>query len=338
MSARRWMIACIGVVTTVGLAAAQEGSASGPEITEGIVTAPPAEVWRVFATPEGFKRLGVAQCDLDLRVGGLIRTHYDAKGVLGDEGTIQNEILSFEPGRMLSIRIRKPPKGFPFSEATWKETWSVITLTDLGDGRTHVRLAGLGYPDTDEGRKMREFFRAGNAWVFSFLKKHYDAAAPAPASRAHPDNPLTPITLDVVVERPRADVWAAFTTGAGWKRFFGVEAEIEHRPGGKFEILFGADAPPGQRGSEGCTVLSFVPQEMFSFTWSAPPKFERARKLHTFVVVTFEAISPSRTRVRLLHQGFAEQAALNPAHKAEWESVRTYFEAAWPKVLGALAR
>lgn len=328
-----WMAASGARVAGQGGAASLE-----PLVTEGIINASPAEVWRVFATPEGFKRLGVAQCDMDFRIGGNIRTHYGKDGVLGDEGTIHNEILAFDPERMLSIRIQKPPKRFPFEEATWKPTWSVTTLTDLGDGRTHLRLVGLGYPATDQGRKMRDFFKSGNAWVFEFLKKAYDTTAPPPAASAHPATQLSAVTHERVVARPRSEVWKALATSAGWKASFGVQATIELRPGGAFEILFSDDAPVGERGSEGCTVLSFVPEAMLSFTWNAPPKFAHARSRHTFVVIRLSAISATKTRVVLDHLGFDDQAAANPEHRAEWEATRTYFQAAWPKVLDAVAK
>jgi uncharacterized protein YndB with AHSA1/START domain len=146
------------------------------QTVESVIKAPVADVWLVFSTAEGFRKLGVAQCDFDLRLGGLIRTHYDAKGVLGDEGTIHNEILSYEPQRMISIRIKKAPQGFPFAEATWKPTWSVISLTDLGNGQTQVRITGLGYPDTEEGRKMMAFFKTGNAWTLARLQKGFEQA------------------------------------------------------------------------------------------------------------------------------------------------------------------
>lgn len=161
-----------------------------PLITQGVVKAPAAEVWKVFSTSEGFKKLGCAHCDMDLRIGGQIRSHYDPKGVLGDDGTIHNEILSYEPGHMLSIRIKKPPKGFPFAEETWKATWTVISLTDLGEGQTRVRMAGLGYPATEDGQKMRKFFDEGNAYVLKFLQSKFDAATAKPTGPAHSAKPL----------------------------------------------------------------------------------------------------------------------------------------------------
>jgi len=171
------------VALTCGIGAAADDavkpepkSGGEPVLSEGVVKAPVSEAWKVFSTAEGFKKMGVAHCELDLRIGGLIRTHYNPKGTLGDEGTIQNEILSFEFERMFSMRIKQPPKGFPFAEETWKGTWTVISLSDLGDGRTHVRIAGYGYPETDDGRKMRQFFASGNAWVLAHLQKQFDAA------------------------------------------------------------------------------------------------------------------------------------------------------------------
>ncbi len=311
-------------------------AASDTQVIEKTLRASLRDVWEAFTTAEGFKKLGVAHCDVDMRVGGLIRTHYNPKGVLGDEGTIHNEILAWEPLRMLAFRIHKPPQNFPFSEATWKSTWSVATFSDLGDGRTHIRLAGMGYPATEEGQKMRKFFEQGNQWVLDNLQRRFEESPPLPMSQAHADRPLAPILHERVVELPRADVWSLLSTAAGWKRFLGVEASIEPYPGGKFELYFVADAPAGQRGSEGCTVLSVVPEELLSYTWNAPPNFARARPRHTWVVIRLESLGPARTRVRLDHLGFAEQASKHPDEAAEWTEVRTYFQRAWGNVLTAL--
>lgn len=307
-----------------------------PAVTEAVVNAPIGEVWEVFSTAEGFKKLGVAKCDFDLRIGGEIRAHYNPAGELGDDGTIVNEILSYEPGRMLSIHIKQPPKTFPFSEQTWKNTWSVITLTDLGESRTHVRLVGYGYTDAPESQAMKTFFENGNRWVMTVLQKSFDADAPAPPASVHSDAPLSPVTHERVVELPRETVWKLLSTAAGWKTFLDVQAKIELRPGGLYEILFKPDAPAGERGAEDCHVLSYVPGEMLSFTWSAPPKYPNARKERTWVVIRLESLTPDRTRVRLDHLGFAEQASTHPDDRAQWEGTREYFQRAWGNVLDAL--
>lgn len=310
--------------------------ATGPLVHEALLEAPVAEVWEVFSTGDGFRKLGPAQAEIELSIDGRIRSHYDAQGALGDDGTIENRILAFEPERMISFRIERAPKGFPFPEAS-KRTWSVVTLTALAARRTHVRLAMLGWDASPESQKMRAFFDAGNAWTLKKLASVWDTgAAPDPAAPPHAADPLAPVVLEATVAAPRADVWRAWTTSAGWKQFFGAEARIGARPGEPFEILFDPSAPPGERGAEGCTVLSSVPGEMFSFTWNAPPKFARARAERTWVVVELEPLSAGATRVRLSHLGFAEQAAAHAGAEQEWREVRAYFSQAWPRVLGAL--
>ncbi len=80
-------------------------------VNEGVVDAPIAEVWKVGLHRRANEASGPALAQVDLRVGGLIRTRYSADGVLGEEETIENLILAYEPGRM------KPPKTFPFRDA-----------------------------------------------------------------------------------------------------------------------------------------------------------------------------------------------------------------------------
>jgi uncharacterized protein YndB with AHSA1/START domain len=313
---------------------------TGPIVAEGVVNAAPVEVWRVFSTGEGFTALGPAKADVDLRVGGMIRAHYKADGVLGDEGTIFNRILAFEPERMMALRIDKPPGGFPFMDV-YKNMWTVITLTDEGEGKTHVRCAAYGFGTDEQSQRMREFFRTGNDWTISKLRAKFDGSVtPKDIAMAHTDAPTAPLDLARVIAAPRASVFRAYTTGAGWKDFMGVEARIEPRPGGAFEVYFGpADTTPaGERGSEGCTVLSLVPGEMFSHTWNAPPKLAFARTQRTWVVVTFEELSPASTRVRLRQMGFDELAREFPEHAGEFAQTREYFRNAWARVLEELGK
>ena len=141
---------------------------------ETVIEAPIQEVWKVWSTPEGWRIAGVAKAELDFRPGGLIRTHYREDGVIGDPGTIENRVLAYEPPRMLAIQIAKPPATFPFPNA-WREPWTVITLTDRGDGTTNVRVASVGFGDDEESRKMLAFFEKGNHWTLQHIQEHFAA-------------------------------------------------------------------------------------------------------------------------------------------------------------------
>lgn len=145
-------------------------------VNEGVVNAPVEEVWKVFATSEGYKALGVSLAEVDLRVGGVIRSRYGTDGLLGDDETIETVILAYEPPTMMATRIQKPPKSFPFKEA-WKNPWTVITLVPLDGGRTMVRASSLGFGTDEESVSMRRFFERGNQQVIDNLNRHFSPKA-----------------------------------------------------------------------------------------------------------------------------------------------------------------
>ena len=146
------------------------------------------------------------------------------------------------------------------------------------------------------------------------------------------------IDAELVVSAGLEDVWHAWTTNEGAETFFSRNTNVELAIGGPYEMLFNADAPRGEQGSEGCKVLSYVPMEILSFSWGAPPKFTHARKHHTWVVVRFEDLGSNKTKVRLTHLGWDGMKTAHPAHADEWDQVYEYFSKAWPYVLDNLKK
>jgi uncharacterized protein YndB with AHSA1/START domain len=143
---------------------------------------------------------------------------------------------------------------------------------------------------------------------------------------------MTPPLLEkvVLVEASTEEVWRAWTTLEGVKRFFAPKARLDITPNGAYEILFDPEEAPGRRGSEGSRVLSFVPNMMLSFTWGAPPEFAKSRKeLAQWVVLLFEPAGERKTLVRLLELGWKQGK--------EGEQVYRYFDRAWQMVLERLA-
>lgn len=136
------------------------------------------------------------------------------------------------------------------------------------------------------------------------------------------------ITGEVIVNAARSEAWEAFTTSEGATTFFAPEAHIELRLGGPYEIYFNPAADEGSRGSEGCEVLSYLPQRMLSFSWNAPPQFPEIRKQRTFVVVQLEDAGDRKTKVSLTHAGWGQGE--------QWDRVFAYFDQAWPRVLAHL--
>ena len=138
-----------------------------------------------------------------------------------------------------------------------------------------------------------------------------------------------PDIRSLIVERSidadAMSVWADWASADGVTRWWPVpSAEIDLRIGGPFELHFSLDEPEGLRGSEGCRYLAYVPGEMISFTWNAPPHLP-LRSSNTWVVITFTPTSARSTRVRLVHTGFLVGA--------DWDDYMAYFERAWASVL-----
>ena len=168
---RAWFLLLVAVCGTAS--AADEISF----VNEGVVPAPIDEVWKVFTTSEGYKALGPALAEVDLRVGGTIRSRYRADGTLGDAETIENVILAYEPPTMIAMRIQKVPATFPFKEA-WKKPWTVTTLTpSTAARRTYASRVSVTAPTKSRSRCAASS-RPGNQQTIETLRRHFGAPAP----------------------------------------------------------------------------------------------------------------------------------------------------------------
>lgn len=141
---------------------------------------------------------------------------------------------------------------------------------------------------------------------------------------------LRTVTHSTLVHATTEEVFHAWTTSEGLHNFLGVEAHIELRVGGAYELYFMDEATVGKgnRGSEDCKILSYIPNQLLSFSWNAPPHMPDERIKHTWVVVRLREVGPQQTRVHLTHTGFGEGG--------RWDEVYEYFSAAWSRVLAAL--
>jgi uncharacterized protein YndB with AHSA1/START domain len=164
----------ITLVSLVFCLFADTGPARAGEsiVTEGVINASVAEVWKAWTTSAGLESWLAPHADIDLRIDGLMRANYDTNGVLGDAGTIENRVLAFEPERMFSIRVAKAPEKFPFKRKIG-EMWTVLYFQPTPEGKTLMRIVGLGFGSDDESQRMKEFFQQGNAYTLAQLQKKF---------------------------------------------------------------------------------------------------------------------------------------------------------------------
>jgi uncharacterized protein YndB with AHSA1/START domain len=138
------------------------------------------------------------------------------------------------------------------------------------------------------------------------------------------------IDKQVVVNATLDQAWASWTTREGIVSFFAPDANVEAKVGGAFQIYMDPAGEPGSKGADDMRFMAIQPKKMISFDWNAPPSLPEARAQRTFVVVRFEPVSDSATRVSLHHTGWGDGG--------EWDKAYAYFDRAWGNVLANLQK
>ena len=105
------------------------------------------EAWRLWTTSDGLRSWMAPVIDVELRVGGKWEASYDPQKKIGDEGNIHNEILSYVPYRMVSMRVAKFPDDYPLDQEKVRKTHTVVLFEELDEDRTRVIVCGVGYGD-----------------------------------------------------------------------------------------------------------------------------------------------------------------------------------------------
>jgi uncharacterized protein YndB with AHSA1/START domain len=159
------------LLMTAALALPNGASAADAPLIDGFINAPVGEVWRIFTTAEGYKSTGVSQADIDLRLGGHIRTH-SSGGQLGDDETLDSEILAFDPEHMLALRVAQAPASLPH-RAALASTWTVVYFENAGENMTRVRMVGVGFTDDAESRALRAYLEKTNREMIDRAAKRY---------------------------------------------------------------------------------------------------------------------------------------------------------------------
>jgi uncharacterized protein YndB with AHSA1/START domain len=136
------------------------------------------------------------------------------------------------------------------------------------------------------------------------------------------------VRVETTVKAPVSEVWRVWTTSQGAQEFFAQKANILLAIGGPYEIQF--DPKDERSGTKGLKILSYLPEEMISFQWNAPPEMPEVRNGGTWVVVEMRPESADRTHVTVTHLGFKAGE--------EWDRAYVHFERGWGDLLKRLER
>jgi uncharacterized protein YndB with AHSA1/START domain len=132
-----------------------------------------AAVWAACTTSEGFRSWAAPVAAIELRLGGMLETSYDARAGIGAPGNIRSEIVAYVPQRMIAMRNRQAPPGTPFDAGTFQTLHTVLLLQALDEGSTRVTVVQPGYGSGELYDGVYRHFAWGNGWTLERLRERF---------------------------------------------------------------------------------------------------------------------------------------------------------------------
>lgn len=138
-----------------------------------VVSAPRAAVWKAWSSPEGAKTFFAPDARIELAPGGPYEIYFNPEMPTGSKGGESNEVLAFEPERMLLVTWNAPPR---FGEQYRREhTYVLLRFDDAPGGGTRVRLTHFGWREGTEWTAIHDYFdQKGWDYVLGKFRKAYD--------------------------------------------------------------------------------------------------------------------------------------------------------------------
>ena len=133
------------------------------------IRAPASRVWDAYTTSSGYASWAAPLAEVDLRVGGSIRSHYDPNGRIGDPQTITLRIVNYVPQRMLTLQADISSNWPEILTEQAAQLYNVILFEPVSEDRTRLVSYGLGYRDSEEMRELMNFFITANAQLYERL-------------------------------------------------------------------------------------------------------------------------------------------------------------------------
>ena len=131
-------------------------------IQEFKVKAPIQKVWEAYTTKSGYESWAVPIAEIDLKVGGTIKTNYNKDGAIGDSSTIVTHIVNYVPYQILTLQA-EITENFPeFMKSEEKDFYNVIYFDAVNETETVIKSYGIGYKNTPKYLELLNYFILGN--------------------------------------------------------------------------------------------------------------------------------------------------------------------------------
>ena len=132
------------------------------------------KVWDAYTTPEGWKSWVTPIVEMDFKINGTIKSHYDSTATIGDKGTIVNHILNYIPYKQITMQAELN-ENFPiFMIGEEKNLYSIVDFDKLSDHQTKLTIYGIGYKNEQQWIDLLKFFIQGNEMSLNKLKNYLE--------------------------------------------------------------------------------------------------------------------------------------------------------------------
>ena len=130
-------------------------------IQEFSIKAPVTAVWEAYTTKAGYQSWAVPLAEIDLKVGGTIKSNYNPKGSIGDSTTIVTHIINYVPQQLLTLQAEITDNFPEFMKKEADDFYNVITFRSTSEG-TFVQSFGIGYKNTPKYLQLMNYFIPAN--------------------------------------------------------------------------------------------------------------------------------------------------------------------------------
>lgn len=132
------------------------------------------KVWKAYTTPEEWKKWVAPVVEMDFKINGTIKSHYDSTASIGDKGAIVIHILNYIPHKQITMQAEIADNFPAFMQGEEKNLYNIVNFEQMSDSHTKLTLYGIGYKNEPAWHDLLKFFVQGNEMTLNKLKKYLE--------------------------------------------------------------------------------------------------------------------------------------------------------------------
>ena len=147
-------------------------SSAAPDVvlTQSFIVDTPLElVWDAYTTGEGWEMWAAPLAQVNLTIGGKIRTNYNPNASLEDSTTNTLTIVNYVPLKLLTLQADVTKNWPVFMQKDHKRLFNVIVFEEINERQTKVISYGIGYTTDPDYMELMNYFIPANEGLLNKL-------------------------------------------------------------------------------------------------------------------------------------------------------------------------